>query len=200
MRLTFVSFSLLNPFCVIHFYDIFIFENFETWIDQNFSDRTSREVKVRSLQNHFVSSLSFGDRSNLYATANIAKSSEYNESRRMHATLTMLTRAPGANSAFNQRALFARVRCNNVSFTASKPPSTMACERCINAPGHNSPANERARLSASAEWACDLMVPKHAYEILRFREFFHFRASAATPLPLRLGSPTLLVEVCEHSY
>lgn len=73
---------------------------------------------------------------------------------------------------------------NNVSFTASEPPSTMACERCINAPGHNSPANERARFSASAEWACDLMVPKHAYEILRFREFFHFRASAATPLPL----------------
>lgn len=31
--------------------------------------------------------------------------------------------------------------------------------------------------------ACDLMVPKHAYEILRFREFFHFRASAARDAP-----------------
>lgn len=108
------------------------------------------------------------------------------------------SKAHGADSTFNQRALFARVE-RTMSRSASEPPSTMACERCINAPGYNPLANERAWLfhERLSRWACDLMVPKHAYEILRFREFFHFRAGVATPPPCRsLPSVNIVITDC----
>lgn len=61
----------------------------------------------------------------------------------------------------------------------------MACERCINAPPGTIRRQMRERKRPGIARACDLMVPKHAYEILQFREFFHFRAGVATP-PSRL--------------
>jgi len=86
-------------------------------------------------------------------------------------------------------------------------PSAMACEQRINAPRtirQQMRDRERERKREKERgWhrarACGLMVPKHAYEISRFREFFHFRAAAATPplLPFlhpprpRLASTTI---------
>ena len=81
------------------------------------------------------------------------------------------------------KAVFARVRaCAKCLVRAGKPPSTVACERCINVPTQSTgkweaqprslpPVNERA--------PSRLMDSKHAFEISRFLEFFRSR-----PLPL----------------
>lgn len=96
-----------------------------------------------------------------------------------------------ANPAFNQRVLFSRRVRHTMS--RSRPPSAMACERCINAPEHNPPANERVRLSERATW-WSLNTPLRNFAIPRIFSL-PCGCRGASAAPWRLST---LLDVRKH--